>query len=139
MALEKRTRALASIGRRFGGKGVRRAREREAKIATKASAIFEDCDVLVSPTIPHPPREVGRYDGRGWMWTTFGAANTAPFTTIWNTTGQPAMSVPAPSLHEGVPIGVQLVGRPHDESTLISLAAQLEAEVRWHERRPPVD
>jgi amidase len=68
-----------------------------------------------------------------------GAANTTPFTIPWNVTGQPAMSVPAPSLHDGLPMGVTLVGRPHDESTLISLAAQLEAEVRWQERRPAVD
>jgi amidase len=104
----------------------------------RINRIFEHCDVLLTPTIPHPPRELGRWDGRGWLWTMMGASNTVPFMTPWNTTGQPGMSVPAPSLHDGLPIGVQLVGRPHDEATLISLAAQLEAEVRWPERRPPV-
>jgi amidase len=49
------------------------------------------------------------------------------------------MSIPAPSLHEGLPMGVQLIGRPSGEGTLISLAAQLEAEVAWADRRPPVD
>jgi amidase len=137
--LEKRTRSLAAIGRRIGDKGVRAARNREPKIVEKLRPTFEQFDVLVTPTIPHPPRDIGRYDGRGWLWTVMGAANTAPFTTPWNTTGQPAMSVPAPSLEDGLPMGVQLVGRPHDESTLISLAAQLEAEVGWPERRPPVD
>jgi len=63
----------------------------------------------------------------------------AAFATAWNVTGQPAISVPAPSLHEGLPLGVQLIGRPSDEATLIALAAQLEAEVGWPERRPPVD
>ena len=137
--LEKRTRSLAGVGRRIGDRGLRRAREREARMTAKIAAIFDQCDVLVTPTIPHPPREVGRYDGRGWLWATMGAANTTPFTIPWNVTGQPAMSVPAPSLHDGLPMGVTLVGRPHDESTLISLAAQLEAEVGWPDRRPPVD
>ena len=138
-ALESRTRRLVSVGRRIGDGGLRRAREREAKMAAQVNAIFDDVDVLLTPTITHPPHEVGRYEGRGFVWTTMGAANTTPFTTPWNTTGHPALSVPAPSLHDGLPIGVQLVGRPHDEATLISLGAQLEAEVRWADRRPPVD
>jgi amidase len=137
--LEKRTRSLAWLGRRIGDGGLRRARERERKMVDKLRPTFEDFEVLVSPTIPHPPREVGRYDGRGWLWALMGAANTAPYTTPWNTTGQPAMSVPAPSLHDGLPMGVQLISRPNDEATLISLAAQLEPEVGWAERRPPVD
>jgi amidase len=137
--LEKRTRSLAALGGRIGDRGMRRARGRERGIAERINAIFDHCDVLLTPTIPHPPREIGRYDGRGWLWTTMGAANTTPFTIPWNTTGQPAMSVPAPSLVGGLPMGVQLVGRPGDEATLISLAAQLEAEVGWADRRPPVD
>jgi amidase len=137
--LEPRTKSLAGLGRRIGAKGLRRAREREAKIAATINSIFEHCDVLLTPTLPHPPREIGRYDGRGWIYATFGAANTTPFTIPWNVTGQPAMTVPAPSLHEGLPMGVELVGRPSDEATLISLAAQLEAEVGWADRRPPVD
>src|SRR5438105_1830309 len=137
--LEKRTRSLAGVGRRIGDRGLRRAREREARMTAKIAAIFDQCDVLVTPTIPHPPREVGRYDGRGWLWATMGAANTTPSTIPWNVTGQPAISVPAPSLHDGLPMGVTLVGRPHDESTLISLAAQLAPEAGWPDRRPPVD
>jgi amidase len=137
--LEQRSRSLAGIGRRISDNGVRRARAREAGIAAKIDAFFGDYDVLLTPTVPHPPREIGRYDGHGWLWTLMGASNTAPFTTPWNTTGQPAMSVPSPTLHDGLPMGVELVGRPHDEATLISLAAQLEAEIGWPERRPPVD
>jgi amidase len=135
---EKRTKALAGLGRRIGPKALRRAREREHRMTARLMAIYDHCDVLLTPTIPHPPREIGRYDGRGWLWTLMGAANTVPYTTPWNVTGQPAMSVPAPSLQDGLPMGVELIGRPHDEATLISLAAQLEAEVRWPERRPPV-
>ena len=137
--LERRTRGVAALGRRIGDRGLRRAREREHRIAERINAIFDHCDVLLTPVVTHPPEAIGRYEGRGVAWTIFGAANTTPFTIPWNTTGQPAMSVPAPSLHDGLPMAVQLVGRPSDEATLISLAAQLEAEVRWADRRPPVD
>lgn len=64
-----------------------------------------------------------------------------PFTAPYNITGQPAVSVPVswPEV-DGVvlPVGVQLVGRPYDEATLIALAAQLERAAPWADRRPPV-
>jgi amidase len=135
--LEARTKSLASIGRRIGDRGLRRARERERGIAERINAVFDHCDVLLTPTLAHAPHPVGRYDGRGWLPAVWAAANFTPFTTPWNTTGQPAMSIPAPSLRDGLPMAVELVGRPSDEATLISLAAQLEAEVGWPDRRPP--
>ena len=52
--------------------------------------------------------------------------------------GQPACSVPAGLDHDGLPVGVQLVGRPDDEATLLSLSAQLEGARQWADRRPPV-
>jgi amidase len=51
-------------------------------------------------------------------------------------TGQPAASVPAGFTDNGLPLAVQLIGRPHDETTLLSLSAQLEAERPWADRRP---
>ena len=61
-----------------------------------------------------------------------------PMAGIWNLTGQPAAVVPAGFTDDGLPMSVQLVGRPNDEATLLSLAAQLEAERPWADRRPPV-
>jgi len=54
------------------------------------------------------------------------------------TTGQPAASVPAGFTSTGVPRAAMLVGRPNDEGTLLSLAAQLEAERGWPADRPPL-
>jgi amidase len=63
--------------------------------------------------------------------------DTVPFTPTWNQTGQPAVSVPWSHDDLGIPVSVQLVGRPADEATLIRLAAQIEAAHPWIDRRPP--
>ena len=60
-----------------------------------------------------------------------------PYNGVWNVTGQPAASVPAGFRADGLPRGGQLVGRPNDETTLLSLAAQIEAERPWAQLHPP--
>jgi amidase len=82
--------------------------------------------------------EVGRWDGRDALRTFLGVANWTPGTAVWNVTGQPAAAVPAGFTGDGLPLSVQLVARPHDEATLFTLAAQLERERGWPERRPPL-
>ena len=55
----------------------------------------------------------------------------------WNVTGQPACSVPAGFDPQGMPRAVQLIARPGEETTLLALAAQIEAERPWAQERPP--
>ena len=92
-----------------------------------------------SITFDAPPPDADRFHGSGWFASLNGATPIASFTTPWNVTGQPACSVPPPTWDGAAPVGVQLVGRSGDEATLLSLAAQLEAEIGWLDRRPPVD
>jgi amidase len=136
--LEKRTRQLARIGRLTGDRAVSRARAAEQERAARINAIFDDVDVLLTPTLPSPPDPLGRFDGRSLAATVMGVAGMVGFTQAWNVTGQPAASIPAPVPEGSLPIGAQLVGRPDDEATLLSLSAQLERELGWPDRSPPL-
>jgi amidase len=64
------------------------------------------------------------------------AGSFTPFSSLWNVTGQPAVSIPWTEDEAGLPVGIQLVGRPADESTLIRLSAQIEQARPWAHRRP---
>jgi len=115
-----------------------RARSREAADRARLGRLFEDHDVVLTPIASRPPVEATRWEGRGALWTVIDMAGVYPYCIQWNHTGQPAASVPAGFSDDGLPIGVQLVGRPDDESTLLALAAQIEAERPWADRTPPV-
>jgi amidase len=136
--LGKHTRQLARLGRLYPDIAVRRARAVTKKYAARINAIFDHCDVLLTPTIGEPPVPVGKWDSRRGLWTLAGMTRRTGFTPPWNYLGNPAAAVPAGFTREGLPLSVQLVGRPDDEATLLSLAAQIEAERPWADRRPPV-
>jgi amidase len=90
--------------------------------------------------VAEPPVPLGTFDAppddpmKAWERV----AAFAPFTPIFNATGQPAMSVPLYWNQAGLPIGAHFVARFGDEATLFRLAAQLEAARPWAGRRPPV-
>ena len=69
-------------------------------------------------------------------WTTSAARPLHPYTASYNVTGQPAISVPLFHGDDGLPLAVQLGGRPADEATCSQLGAQLEAARPWADRRP---
>jgi amidase len=112
-------------------------RQEEAN-AARINRIFDEAEVLLTPVTSEAPIEIGRWEGRGVVWLLNGNARLIPWPNIWNQTGQPAAAVPAGLDSEGLPRSVMLVGRPYDEHTIVSLAAQLEAERGWPNWRPPV-
>jgi amidase len=136
--LDLRFRRLTRVGQLIPPAVLARARAAEPAVRARVNAIFDDHDVVLTPVAPEPPFEVGRWEGRGMWWTLNGGARMIAFTALWNQTGQPAAAVPAGWTPDGIPLSVQLVGRPNDEPTLLSLAAQVEAERPWAHRRPPV-
>jgi len=134
--MERRTRSIVRLGSLVGEKGLARALASEAALAERMGRVFADCDVLLTPATARPALRIGEYEGRGALWTINGGTRLIPFLGTWNATGQPAASVPAGYTADGLPLAVQLVGRPSDEVTLLSLAAQIEAERPWTQDRP---
>jgi amidase len=134
--LERRIRAIARLGGMLPPGAVDRALGRKAAYAARLNEPLVDHDVLLTPVTPAPAPRIGAREGRFWLRATLEATATVPYAACWNFTGQPACSVPAGFAADGLPRAVQLVGRPRDEATLISLAAQIESERPWAERRP---
>jgi amidase len=134
--LSRRTRSLSTLGALVPPALLERSRAAEQTLAGKLGRVLENHDVLITPTTAQPPPRIGQYDGRGALWTLNAVIGLVPYNAPWNLTGQPAASVPAGFGADGLPRGVQIVGRPGAETTLLSLAGQLEAERPWAQHRP---
>jgi amidase len=138
-SIEPLNRALIEEARRFTAPEYALAQQRIQKEARVLVSFFEDHDVLVTPAVAIPPPKIGEFhDPDDPIGEFMSAGNFVPFTPPWNTTGQPALSVPLHWDENNLPVGVQIVGRPGDEATLIRLASQLEEARPWADRRPPV-
>lgn len=135
--LERRTRAMARIGSTIPRSALRWSREHEAAIAARLNAVLASHDVLITPATAKPPPLIGQFEGAGALWTFNAVAGLVPFNAPWNLTGQPACSVPAGFGADRLPRAIQLVGRPGDERTLLSLAGEIERERPWSQARPP--
>jgi len=113
-----------------------RARERADAYWREVHAFLERFDLLLMPTVAvlpfaagqAPPREIAGEPASplGWM----------PFTFPFNLTGQPAASVPAGWTDDGLPVGLQIVGRRHADATVLAASAAFEEARPWSERRP---
>lgn len=136
--LEPRTRAIARLGGLISDSQIDKVRAAEPALAARVLSIFDDVDVVITPGTATGPSRIGRYQHRGGVATLALVASRVPFTAIFNATGQPAASVPWTVDSEGLPVSVQLVGRPSDEATLLSLSTQIEAARPWANRRPLV-
>ncbi len=111
--------------------------EGEARaIVTRLSA----WDIVLTPTLASRPVKVGEINGLGPdPWEKYRRSGSfTPYTALINITGLPAISLPLYHGDDGLPTGVQLIGRPVGEETLLALAAQLERALPWGERRAPV-
>jgi amidase len=135
--LERRTRAIARLGGLIPKALLERSLAAESALAARLNRVLQSHDVLITPATASLPPRIGQLQGRGAMWTLNTVAGMVPYNGVWNVTGQPAASVPAGFGADGLPRAVQLVGRPSDEATLLSLAGQIEAERPWAEQRPP--
>lgn len=136
-ALEPRTATHARFGRLLSGVPLRTARAAEISFRRRMGSIFERVDVVLTPTTAKPPPPVGQLRGKGYWATSTAASAACPFAWPWNVVGWPAISVPAGFTAAGLPIGAQLVGPAEAEPRLLSLAAQIERALAWHQELPP--
>jgi amidase len=130
--LEKRIREVYRLGS-WARPGVVRAalRAGERASAKVDERVFSNVDMLLTPTLAHRPRRTGVLDRGGALTQSWNAQPMIAYTAIWNVTGHPAATVPAGVGQDGLPLAVQLVAPHHRETTLLSLAAQLEAAHPW--------
>jgi len=106
-------------------------------------AAFSRFDAVLTPTLAVPPPLVGHYDAADGERNFEQQCQVTPWTSFANATGLPALQLPvhwteARDDRPALPMGVQFVGRPGGEATLLALGAQLESVLHWDRRRPPV-
>lgn len=159
--LERSTRLIARLGDLMPAGELYEMLERMHAASRALITHTARYDAVLMPIIAHPPLAVGAMDAKGVdefvekaldslrltrllrieglfgqlmdksLWFT-------PWPAIQNVTGQPAIAMPVYVTGEGLPLGIQAVGRPGDEETLFSLAAQMERQSGWLERRAPL-
>lgn len=140
--LETASWACYEYGKTVSAPELLKALDTYAAVSRAVGAFFQDYDALLSPTAAHPPWPLGELNqnapgltAEAWTDQVF---TLCPFTNLFNTTGQPAISLPLAWSRDGLPMGMQFAGRFADEGTLLRLAAQLEQARPWKDRRPPV-
>jgi amidase len=107
-------------------------------LARKVVEFLDGYDVVLTPALAQRPLQIGEVHGRGPdPWGNYRRSGQfTPYTAICNVTGLPAISLPMYHGQDGLPLAVQLIGRPLGEDILLSLATQLERAIPWAERRP---
>ena len=114
------------------------ARTQLSAVSRGIVALWSDFDVVMTPALAQRPVRIGDIDAcSDDPWEDFRRSGRfTPYTAVFNVTGQPAISLPLFHGEDGLPLGVQIAGRPAGEATLLSLAGQLEAVRPWADRRP---
>ena len=110
---------------------VQAQRFREMAVAAWREEVFPKVDLIVTPTTPITARPIEEGD----LQVTF---NLIRFTNPLNFLGVPAISIPCGFTGEGLPVGLQLVGRWWDEASVLRAAYAYEQATDWHERRAPI-
>ena len=138
--VEPLTWSMAEYGREVTAASYARAIPVMHGIGRVVGRFFGTCDMLLTPTMCQPPHKLGvlslsNPDTNAYLKALLG---TIAFTSPFNTSGNPAMSVPLYWSQDGLPLGVQFVAPFGDEAGLIRLAAQLEQAQPWIGRRAPL-
>jgi amidase len=138
--LEPLSRAVMERARGLPATGYLTALAQLQALARNTVAFFADYDLLLTPVLATRPLPIGELHGCGDepMEDLRRSGRFAPYTALFNVTGQPAISIPMGFGEDGLPTAVQLVGHPLGEETLLQVAARLEIARPWAAHRPAI-
>ena len=124
-------RARFRIGGLFSASDYVQSQRIRKVVNRECAEVLQKVDVLVTPTMTQPAAAFEGYDATSNIT---GRSFTAPF----NLTGLPAISVPCGFTASGLPVGMQIAGKPFDEPGVIRAAYAYQQEARWFEQRPSI-
>jgi amidase len=131
------TQGLLGRGARLTGHDVMLTHSTLARVASAFLTAFAPFDVVLTPTTNGPPVKLGGFAADTLEETADRMLSWSCYTPWVNLSGQPAVSLPLHLDSDGLPYGVQLVGRQRHDTELLALAAQLEQAAPWNHVRPP--
>jgi aspartyl-tRNA(Asn)/glutamyl-tRNA(Gln) amidotransferase subunit A len=115
------------------------ALQRRNTYYTGMRQFMRDYDLLVTPSMPSTAFTAGLDEPDNWQRKTIAPLDWTPFTFPFNLTGQPAATLPVGFDRQGLPIGLQIVGRWRDDPTVLRASRALERAQPWADNRPPID
>ena len=138
--IEPMSRAVLDMALELPSTGYLGALAQLQLLARGTVAFFADYDILMTPVLASRPLRIGELHGCGEqpLDDLRRSGRFAPYTAMFNVTGQPALSLPVGFGEDGLPTAVQLVGHPLGEETLLQVAAQLETARPWAAHRPAI-
>jgi amidase len=136
-SLEPLTRWLVERGRAISARDLIAALTALTTFERSIIRQFSRFDAVLTPALALTPRPVGWYDSEDAELNFAQQVQYTPFTSFANVSGLPAITLPVSQTEAGLPMGVQLVGRPGGEATLLAIGAQLERRLLWQRRHPP--
>jgi amidase len=135
--LEPLTQWLVARGRELSARQLSESLAALAAFERSVIRQFADFDAIVTPALAMTPRPIGWYDQSDAELNFEQQVQYTPFTSFLNVSGLPAITLPVGVTESGLPMGIQLIGRPGGEHVLFALGAQLERRLRWQDRHPP--
>ena len=135
--LEPLTRWLVARGRELGARDLATALATLTRFERSVIRQFSRFDAVMTPALALTPRPVGWYDQVDPERNFEQQVQYTPYTSFANVSGLPAITLPVSVTDAGLPMGVQLIGRPGGEHTLLAIGAQLERRFLWQRRHPP--
>jgi amidase len=136
--IEPRNAWFRQAGRDLGAVVYLSSRDWIGAWTRRMAGWWADHDLLLTPVLGAPPPELGWFTAQGPRHEQMRVLSYIPYTSQFNMTGQPAVSLPLYWTPDGLPVGVQLAAGYGQEDVLVRVASQLEQAAPWHDRHPPV-